>query len=67
MKTTQEERDTYKGQSRTRRINNLINRMEQLHEGTRVGIEEIDAALEQNRHVLESTTKLIVQAIRRAN
>ncbi len=67
MKSTPEERIAAKARSRTSKIKKLINGLDVLAKGTRITIAEIDQAIAENRHVLNSVVTLKVNAIRRAN
>lgn len=67
MKSTPEQREEWKKQSRTRKLVSLVNKLDILKENSRVSLAEVHQAFEQHRHVMDGLILLKIDAIRRAN
>lgn len=61
------EKIIYQGQIRTKKLNKLIARLDVLSAGTKISLQEIDAAIEANRKHLDALVVLKLNALRRAN
>ena len=67
MKSTPEERILWKEKSRTRKVVNLLNRLDLMRENSQVSFQEIDEILRKHKHIVAGMINLRIQVIRSAN